>query len=476
MLCQKISNVMFNYSKKVIFACGFMALWPLYSAAQPTGFSGSSPSDLRTLDSAAAQVVPAAPFKPTAPATLEEPRPDNPPQRASAHQKVIDLSTAGDYRAAGDQGMELMAREVVDDELQLIVANSLAWTGRLKDAAPVYQGLSKGKFANAANVGLANINRWRGRDDLARPLFLEVLQRDPGNTDAAAGLDLAHRELSPRTTISAGVASDSSDLKRHINTVNHRWRDASGASIFEVEFSGFRDWLPQPSPEVTEEDITLRYESLNLALKPSLELNMPTKLTSTLYGKAKLKFFDDQVTVGAGRVNWGKAVANPNASIDHLAANYLGVGLTYAAAEGRVHGQIDHYSISDGNTILTSNLLFTSNWRPLGKHVKPYIGAETRTSNFNTPSYWSPAEGYGSLYGGLMGEWDTSDWGLYSAVQLGAPLYGEAGNSWSFSAGSKHWLTQDIAFGMTLWAMASWRNNVTYKAQTFNISLEKIWR
>lgn len=475
MLRQITSNVMYNCSKKVFCMCGFLALLPIYSAAQPTGFSGSAASDLRTLVPSVAGGL-LAPFKSFTPVDTEQPRSDTPPQRTATHQKIIDLSSTGDYQAAGDEGMRLMAREVVDDELQLIVANSLAWTGRLKDAVPVYQGLSKGKFATTANVGLANVNRWRGRDDLARPLYLEVLQRDPANTDAAAGLALANRELGPRTTISAGAASDSSDLKRQINTVNHRWRDASGTSIFEVEFSGFRDWLPQPSPEVTEQDLTLRYESLNLALKPSLELNMPTKLTSTLYGKAKLKFFDDQVTIGAGRVNWGKAVANPIASIDHLAANYLGAEVVHTSGEGRLLGQIDHYSISDGNTILTSNLLFTSNWRPLGKHIKPYIGAETRTGNFNTPNYWSPAEGYGSLYGGLMGEWDVSDLSLYSAVQLGAPLYGEAGNSWSFSAGSKHWLTHDIAFGLNLWAMASWRNNATYKAQTFNISLEKIWR
>lgn len=417
-----------------------------------------------------------SPFKYIAPVDTATAPADNQSLRKPTHQKVVDLSNAANYQAAGSEGMRLMERETVDEALQLIVANSLAWTGRIKEAVPVYQGLSKGQYASPANVGLASINRWRGRDDLARPLYQEVLQRDPANTDAAAGLDLATRALSPRTTVSAGAASDSSDLKRQIGTVNHRWRDAGGAHIFEMEFSGFQDRLLPPSSKVNQQDVTLRYEGLNLTLKPSLELNMPTQLNTALYGKAKLKFFDDQLTMGAGRVNWGKAVANPNASLDGLAANYFGAELVHTFAGGRLLGQIDHYSISDGNTILTSNLLYTSNWRPLGKYVKPYIGAETRATDFNTPSYWSPAEGYGSLYGGLMGEWDTSDWSLYTAAQLGAPLYGEAGNSWSFSAGGKHWLTHDLALSMNVWAMASWRDNATYKAQTFNLNLEKIWR
>ena len=100
-------------------------------------------------------------------------------KRSPEQQRILDFNAAGNYQAAGTEGLALMATEKLDDELQLIVANSLAWTGRVKEAIPTYQGLGKGKYANEANIGLANVFRWNGRDDQAAPLYRAVLANDP---------------------------------------------------------------------------------------------------------------------------------------------------------------------------------------------------------------------------------------------------------------------------------------------------------
>jgi tetratricopeptide (TPR) repeat protein len=444
---------------------------PSFLLAQNTGFSASPGSEIKGAPTGNSSGW-IEPFKYIG--NAEKAPEENAPKRAPALQKIVDLNAAGDYHAAGTEGLALMATQSVDEELQLIIANSLAWTGRVKQAVPAYQGLSKGKFANAANVGMANINSWRGRHDLALPLYQTVLANDPTNADALEGFDLASRELSPRTTWGVMGSSDSSELKRTMATLNHRWRDDSGANIFEVEIAGMKDWLP--TAMANQQEVTLRYQSLDLALKPSLELNMPTKLNRSLYATGRVKFFDEQLTVGAGRVNWGKMSVNPIASINDLSAIYLGANATQSFALGSVQGRIDYYGVSDGNSIISHSLNFNSAWRPLGSNFKPFAGIEGRSASASAKTYWSPVNGSGTAYAGILAEWGAAEWNLFGSAQLGLPLYGDAGNSWSVSAGGKHWLTSDIALNVNLWSMASWRENSAYRAQSANVSLEKLWR
>ncbi len=414
-----------------------------------------------------------APFKyipPIGPVKIEE----DSPKRNPDQQRIVDLNAAGNYQAVGTAGMALLAKEKPDEALQLIIANSLAWTGRLKEAVPAYQSLTTGKYANDATVGLANVQRWRGRDDEAMPLYRKVLASDPSNEVALEGVALSSRELSPRTLVSFGGSSDSSDMQRRSAILNHRWRDSTGSRIMEVETAGVNDRLP--NSEATQQDVTVRYEDLNMSLKPSIELSMPTRTDRTLYGSARIKFGSgEQVSLTAGRVNWGRMASNPNALAAGLVASHIGMTVTEVFSFGTVQGRLNYYDISDNNELFTTSLNLSSTWRPIGKNFKPFIGIETRGTKFNTPNYWSPAEGSGTLYAGLMGEWGGADWNFYASGQSGARLYGDAGASWSFSAGGKRWLSKDVALSMSLWSMASTRDNATYRAQSANVNLEKLW-
>lgn len=449
---------------------------PLGSVAQPNGISAGAAIERPNLSAPYGSWLPLPSFiYIPAPGSRKSGEPDpDVPKRPPNQQRLVDLNAAGDYKTVGTAGLELMANEKPDDELQLIIANSLAWTGRLKAAIPAYEALAQGKLANQAQVGLANVHRWRGRDDMAKPLYDKVLAVEPENPDALEGLELAQRELSPRTLIGIGGSTDSSDNTRRALTANHRWRDSSGAKIYEVEVSAVRDALPTVQAE--QQEVTLRYQDLSLALKPSLELSMPTQRDHSLYASAAIKLADDQITLEAGRVNWSRIATNPNALLASLSATHLGASAYEVFSFGTVRGNLHYYYISDNNTVFTTSLNLASAWRPLGDHFKPFAGVETRVAAFNTNNYWSPVLGSGSLYAGLLGEWGNSTTNFFTSGQLGTPIYGEAGTSWSLSAGGKHWLSRDIAIGMNLWAMSSSRDASSYKAQSFNINLEKLWR
>jgi hypothetical protein len=395
------------------------------------------------------------------------------PKLKPSEQRVADLYAAGNYQAAGSAGLALMAQEDTDEGLRLMMANSLAWTGRLADAAPVYQGLTKGRYADAANVGLGNLQRWGGRDHLAAPLYRGGLARDPSNEEAATGLLLTGRELSPRTTLSLGGSSDSSDEERRFVTLNHRWRDASGARIFEVETSRVRDELP--GIETSQQDVSLRYQDLDMAFKPRFELSMPTNANRTLFGGVGLNFEPFNTSVQIGRVNWGRMAVNPNALAGGLTATHVGAAAWHDLFVGRLSGRLAHYRISDDNTLLIGGLNLDTAWRPLGRAFKPYLGVETRDATFNAPSYWSPEQGSGTAYVGLKGEWGDTDWSIHSSAQLSRRLFGDAGNGWSVSAGGKRWIATDVAVSLNLWAMASHRNGSAYRARSVSVNLEKLW-
>jgi tetratricopeptide (TPR) repeat protein len=398
----------------------------------------------------------------------------NLPKRSPSQQRIADFYTAGDYQSAGTEGMALLAKEKPDDGLQLTIANSLAWTGRLKEAVPAYMGITQGEYANDAYVGLANILRWTGRDHQAAPIYQDVLANDPDNVAALQGLELANREMSPRTMFTLGGNQDSFDSRRRYGTLNHRWRTDDGSGIMELETSSIRDSIP--TFEADQRDLTARYQALDLELKPSLELSLPSNTGNSIYGSGRIHFDEDRGTLEVGRVNWGRLAMNPNALAANLSATHIGGSEKREFNFGTVSGRVNYFDISDGNTLLTAGIHLASKWRPLGKNWKPFAGAETRSSKFAAPNYWSPSNGSGVAYGGLLGEWSSEDWMFYTSGQVGFGFYGDAGTSWSATGGGKTWLTRDIALGVNLWAMSSWRDAAQYRAQSANVSLEKLWR
>lgn len=455
---------------------------PMASGAQTGELLLSPNSSLKGAVTSPGSALPLEPFKYIPPASAGKTKEAlDAVKRNPEQQRILDLNTAGNYQAAGTEGLALMSREKLDDDLQLIVANSLAWTGRTKEAIPTYQALANGQYANEANVGIANLFRWNGRDDQAAPLYRAVLAKDPENKDAIEGLELTARELSPRTTISFGGSRDSSDIQVRAATINHRWRDNSGSRIMEVEASTTRNTLP--TIQTRQPDATFRYQALDLALKPSFEISSASKISANgnnnganLFASGRINLFDDQLALRAGRVNWGRISTNPNGIASNLAAWNTGLTWNQSLPIGRLTARGDFYSISDGNRIVTSSVNLASAWRPLGNHFKPFVGIETRDAKFNSANYWSPSQGYGTAYAGVLAEWDGPDWNFYTSAQFGVPLYGDAGNSWNVLVGGKRWITSDVAVGFSAGSLASKRDNSEYRAKSANVSLEKLWK
>ena len=393
--------------------------------------------------------------------------------------EVAQLYAAVNHEAAGTKGLALIQQGAKpNDDLRLKIANSLAWTGRLNEAYDQYALLLNGPFDAEARLALANAARWQGRADLAKPMYSQVLALDPSNTGAREGLEYGDRDLRPSTTLSFGRSKDSQDMETRYLTVAHRWRDESGSKVYEVETRALQDRLDPAGLKLQERDITLRFQALDVAYEPKVYLNVQGTPKAAAYGGIRLKVAgasDAPTQVYLDRLNWGITSVSAKALNAGLSAIHAGIDTRQSFSAGEFYGRASVYRVSDSNTLLTTSLKFTPSWRPLGPGIKAYVATDTRDVRFNTANYWSPTQGSGTASVGLLAEWAQKDWFFYTAGQLGTPLYGEAGNSWSASAAAKRWLNKDYAVGVNLWGLSSRRDGANYRARAVSLNLEKLW-
>ena len=395
-------------------------------------------------------------------------------ERDPTAQRIFDLYLKEDYAAVITQGLPLLSVYPKDGQLRLIIANCLSWnTTRYTQAIELYQSLLNGPYARDASLGLANSYRWSGRDDLALPLYKTLIAEEPDSSDVQDGLVLAQRAMRPRTLFSIGRAGDTNNMRRNEAVVAHRWRSDGGNSIYEVELGGTNDSMPDLG--INQRNATLRFQNLDLPFKPTFEVSRQTTPQQTTFGGVHLEL-TDTTKLTVNRVNWGLLSFNVNAEAANLSASHVALASSQSGELGSVRGRVDYFGVSDGNTVLMSNLQFTPAWRPLGKHFKPFVGIQTRNQSDYSPLYWSPMNGgYGVYFAGVQAEWSNETTDLYATAQAGNRLYGEGTRNWGLAAGGRKMLTSDLALGVKLNYYAGGQYGPTFSYASALVTIEKFW-
>ena len=410
------------------------------------------------------------------PSPQEEPAvaPPSDVQRDPKVQRVFDLYQKEDYLGAAEEGFPLLSEFSNDAQLRLIVGNSLAWsTTRYQDAISAYRPLLDTPQARDASLGMANVYRWNGREDLALPLYKKVIEQAPDNKDAREGIILTERAMRPRTQISMGTARDANNMQRQELTLGHRWRSANGSNIFEIEGNGTND--TQVDVASYQRNITLRYQGLELPLQPTFEVTEQTGPQQSVFGGVNLKITDDTQFI-ANRVNWGLLSFTTAAELANLSAAHFALATSKTGDLGNVRARVDYFGVSDGNTVVIGNLQYTPPWRPFGEYFKPFVGISTRDQANYSPLYWSPVNGgYGVYFAGMQAEWSNSTSSVFASAQIGNGLYGEGGLNWGLSLGGKTWINEDYAIGAKLNKYAGGQYGPTYYFTSAQVTLERAW-
>lgn len=410
---------------------------------------------------------------------LPEPFPDTPEARATADaDELEDLYTQGRIAEVARRGLALIrGGGQPDAELRLKIALSLSATRQtpaaIEQLAAVVDTWEM-PAAQQARLPLANAYRWSGRADLALPHFEHVLKQEPDNAAARSGLTAVTRELRPRATVQWTGTDDNGGLQVHQGVAKYRWRNEDLNQIYEVETHISQHEFTGVGPRGRTRGATFRYERPDLPLQPQVAVTFDGAPLSGLLADIKLKL-SESLSIGVGRDNWGEVALAPRALQAGLTANRVNADGMLDTPWGMFYGRLALNQISDGNRITTGHAKFTPALNLAGGVIKPYVFVDARNVRFNTPDYWSPAEGVG-LYGlGTTLEWVHDDWHFILAGQYGQRWYGDAGKSWIGSASAQRWLTDRTSVTANWFGLSSIRDGARYRSKALTLKVDHLF-
>jgi tetratricopeptide (TPR) repeat protein len=395
------------------------------------------------------------------------------PPASTGAATLKDRFNAGDYWSVGSDGLEFLQKQSGDDQLRLLVADSLAWSGRYADAIRQYQMLAGTTLADSAALGLANVYRWSGRPDLASPLYQQILRSQPDNPDALDGLNRINRELRPRTNVTLGRKLDSNAVMQNAAEINHYWRGDNLALKYQLSLNTSRYTLA--SVDTHQREINFSIEHADIAMAPKLDLSAQQEPSNKAFASLRLKLVDaPELHVTIGHVNWGNMVFQPQALLDGLVATQLGVDGSLITRPGTLSATYNDYLVSDGNRIQDSNIRFSPSWSPLGTDFRYYIGLSGRSAQRNVPAYWSPDTGYLSTDIGFSNEWfmDNGNFAIYA--QRGFGTGGEAQNSYNMGFAAKRYIDRDWAVLISAGMLENMRTDA-YNSKYLTFGVERLW-
>lgn len=392
---------------------------------------------------------------------------------STTQTKLRDKFDAGDYWSVGSDGLNYLKEEPGNSELRIMVADSLAWSGRYADAISQYQMLAGTALSDRAAVGLANLYRWSDRPDLADPLYRQVLKSQPDNPDALDGLIRTNRALRPRTDFIFGRKSDSNSVMQNGTEIDHHWRGDNLALKYELSLNTSRYTL---SPVNTRQsEVNFSVEHAGMAMAPKLDLSVQQGPIAKAFASLRLKLDDaPDLHMTIGHVNWGNMAFQPQALLQGLVATQLGVDGSLVTRTGTISALYNGYQVSDGNQVQDANIRFSSSWRPLGVDFRYFIGLSGHFALKNVPTYWSPKTGYLSTDIGFSNEWSLPS-GEYSVYgQRGFGVGGEALNSYNMGFAAKRYIDRDWAATLAAGLLKNQRTDA-YHSKYLSLGAEKLW-
>jgi tetratricopeptide (TPR) repeat protein len=380
---------------------------------------------------------------------------------------------AGAYGRAAKLGAAALAQQPGNDSLRLIVANSLAWSGRLDAAVLQYEKLYGTPLENSGKIGIANVMRWRGRANEAEPIYEAILARDPSNKEAQEGKRLTDRELRPQVNKSVQLTGQTGGFTRiESSTMYGRYTEDRSLKWG----AGYTLGKDRKAPQADKFASIQGYvQAVNWPAAPRLDLSVADGFNKTrLYGLVSADLVPDTFGVRIGLVNWGHLATNSQAQAAGLFARRAGAYWNIGGDWGDLKTNLDAYRVSDGNFVWDAQATYTPAWQPVPQLFTWYTGVYAKAADKTAASYWSPSSTYGLALLGLKKSWYYDRGDLSVGFQAGFKLTDEARNNLSLSANGKYWFTESTALGFDLYAASSPRP-AEYKQRTLNINLLRLW-
>jgi len=408
--------------------------------------------------------VPSAPAPVAAPATASE--------RDGADALVRRRYEAGDYSGAARAGAAALAARPDDHALRAMVADSLAWSGRLDAAVEQYERLYGTPLDARGRVGVANVLRWRGRPEAAVPLYDTVIARTPDDAGAREGQALARRELRPQARLRLQSQRDSTGFVRSDALVSQRWWSDDRTYRYEVDGRVGRDTVDPDRESTAGAGVSVL--AAGRPFRPALSLYTGGVDTTRVFGVARAELLGERLAVRAGRVDWGRMAFSMPAQRAGLAANTVGLESAGDLFFGSWRIRADAWRVSDGNDVREVDARLTPSWQPLPLGLAWFGGAYWRDSAREDPRYWSPTGHYTIGVLGLKRSWFWSRGELGVVVQRGFAIGDVAKDTWSGGLNAEWWLTATTAIGVDAWYSDAPRP-ADYRYRSVGVTMRQVW-
>jgi tetratricopeptide (TPR) repeat protein len=431
------------------------ACWPLEAGAQPPRDAAQPAAPPGILDPRFA-VMPLE-------GALEEMR------RNRQAAPALERYEAEDYREAARLGLGVLAADPGLHGLRFAVANSLAWTGRYDPAIEHYRALLGTRYDSQARLGIANVRLWSGQPDLAESLYLDVLEREPGNAEAQRSLRLAGRELRPSASMRIAQTEDNQNFSRdELWLAYRRW---SEDRAWRYDVGVLRERNKSPLGDSTAHGLQGSLWAVRLPLSPKLEASI---YDSEVFATVQLEPVRDRLQVRIGHVNWGRMAFNAGALAAGLSADTLGVFGEAHTFIGSLRGRLEGYDISDGNRVIDGELQLTPAWQRLPYGLEWFGGVYGRGAEREDPRYWSPRPSYGLAFLGLRRTWSSERADVSVSTRAGVGFTDTAKTSWSLGLTGRYWLTEEVAIGLEAWTVDAPRP-AEYRMQQVAAFVQRLW-
>ncbi|MDQ5848129.1 MAG: tetratricopeptide repeat protein [Pseudomonadota bacterium] len=382
---------------------------------------------------------------------------------------ALERYEAEDYREAARLGLGILAVDPEQHGLRFAVANSLAWTGRYDPAIEHYRALLGTRYESQARLGIANVRLWSGQPELAESLYLDVLEREPGNAEAQRSLRRTGRELRPSASLRIVQTEDNQNFARdELWLTYRRW---SEDRTWRFDVGALHDRNKSPLADSTASGLQGSVWAVRLPLSPKLEASI---YDSEVFATMQLEPFRDRLQIRLGHVNWGRMAFNASALAAGLTADTLGVFAEAHTFIGSLRGRLEGYDISDGNRVIDGELQLTPARQRLPWRLEWFGGVYGRGADREDPRYWSPRPAYGLAFLGLRRTWSTERADVTASTRAGVGFTDTAKGSWSLGLSGRYWLTNDVAIGLEAWTVDAPRP-AEYRVQQVAAFVQHLW-
>jgi Tetratricopeptide repeat len=392
---------------------------------------------------------------------------------ASVTAELEALFNAGQHSQASRLGAKALVSDPSNQALRLMVAQSLAKSGRTEAAADQYEKLVNGPYQTAARLGLAEIYRRNGHPELAEAIYEQVLAKDPNNKEAGAGLKASKKALSATIDKTVYFGKDNLGFKRFESATRFSKYSEDRSIRWGVGYSLGKDSNAPSADKYAS--VHSFVQALQWPLTPRLDAHIADGFNKTrLYALVTADLIPNQVSLKFGLVNWGRQSFNASAQSAGLFARHVGMTANFSTELGDFRSHADVFNVSDGNFVWDAQLQFTPVIQPLPFGVQWYAGLSAKRADQFNARYWSPVQTYGLALVGLKKHWvfERGDFGL--GLQSGVAITNQARNNFAVIASGKYWISEDMALSLDFNSLKSPRPS-DYRQHLLTVNLQRLW-